>query len=265
MRAFLALLAAFQAAGLMPARVTIPGPHGVTLNALLLRPAGPVKPPAVIALHGCAGPLPARETQWARRLVAAGHMVLFPDSFGSRGLGPQCRTTKRTVTESGLRRQDAIAAALWLHAQPGVPPGGLALIGWSNGGGTVLYTAEDHSPPPPGLFSRFVAFYPGCRTVSRNGWAPSGPLLILVGANDDWTPAGPCQLLAKKYPNLITLVVYPNAWHDFDRPGVPVRKLTGLATPPSGTGEAHEGTNDAARRDALQRVPAFIAGQRLAP
>jgi dienelactone hydrolase len=259
-KAFLALFAALQAAGLMPVRVTIPGPNGLSLNAVLVRPTGPVKPPAAVALHGCAGPIPARETQWAKRLVETGHIVLFPDSFGSRGLGPQCRATNRTVTESGLRRQDAIAAAEWLRAQPEVRSGGVALIGWSNGGGTVLYTAEDNPPPPPGLFSRFVAFYPGCRTVSQNGWAPSGPLLLLVGANDDWTPAGPCELLAKKYPKLITLVVYPDAWHDFDRPGVPVRKLTGLVTPPSGTGQAHEGTNEAARRDALNRVPEFIAG-----
>lgn len=260
MKAFLALFAALQAAGLMPVRVTIPGPSGLSLNAVLVRPTGLVKSPAVVALHGCAGPIPARETQWAKRLAETGHIVLFPDSFGSRGLGPQCRTTIRTVTESGLRRQDAIAAAEWLQAQPEVPSGGVALIGWSNGGGTVLYTAEDNPPPPPGLFSRFVAFYPGCRTVSQNGWTPSGPLLLLVGGNDDWTPAGPCEMLAKKYPRLITLVVYPGAWHDFDRPGVPIRKLTGLATPPNGTGQAHEGTNEAARQDALDRVPEFIAG-----
>jgi dienelactone hydrolase len=259
-KAFLALFAALQAAGLMPLRVTTPGPNGLLLNAVLVRPTGPATPPALVALHGCAGPIPARETQWAKRLVETGHIVLFPDSFGSRGLGPQCRTANRTVTESGLRRQDAIAAAEWLRAQPGVPSGGLALIGWSNGGGAVLYTAENDPAPPPGLFSRFVAFYPGCRTVSQNGWAPSGPLLILVGAKDDWTPAEPCQILARKYSDLISLVVYPNAWHDFDRPGVPVRKLTGLATPPNGGGQAHEGTNEAARRDALRRVPAFLAG-----
>ena len=233
----------------------------MSLNAALVRPAGPIRPPAVVALHGCGGPVPARATQWAETLAAAGHVVLFPDSFGSRGLGSQCRVKQRIVLPSGLRRLDAIAAAEWLRDQPGMPPGGIVLLGWSNGGGTVLFTANQNPAPPTGLFSRFVAFYPGCRTELTDGWAPSGPLMILVGANDDWTPAKPCEDLAQKYPDLISLIVYPGSWHDFDRPGRSVRSLHGLATPPSGTGVAHVGTNEAAREDALRRVPAFIDGR----
>jgi dienelactone hydrolase len=72
--------------------------------------------------------------QWAVLLAQAGHIVLLPDSFGSRGLGSQCSKTERQVTPSGLRRQDAIEAAQWLVVRPGTPPGGVALIGWPNGG-----------------------------------------------------------------------------------------------------------------------------------
>ena len=260
MKAFVALLAALNAAGLAPQPVAIPGPKGVTLQAALVRPAGEAHAAGIVALHGCGGPIPDRDAQWAERFVADGHPVLFPDSFGSRGIGSQCKITHRAVKPSGLRRQDAIASAEWLSAQPGVPPGGIVLVGWSNGGGTVLFTAARDPSPPAGLFARFVAFYPGCRTALNSDWAPSGPLMILVGANDDWTPAPPCEALAKKYPDLITLQVYPNAWHDFDRPDHPVAKRTGLATPLSGTGVAHAGTNPAARADALTRVPAFVDG-----
>jgi dienelactone hydrolase len=55
-----------------------------------------------------------------------GHIVLFPDSFGSRGLGSQCRERNRVATSSGLRRLDASAAATWLAAQPYAPKGGVA-------------------------------------------------------------------------------------------------------------------------------------------
>jgi dienelactone hydrolase len=134
------------------------------------------------------------------------------------------------------------------------------LLGWSNGGGTVLFTAAEAPDLPPGLFSRFVAFYPGrCTELQSATWKPAAPLMILVGANDDWTPAAPCRALAGKFPDEVTLVVYPDAWHDFDRADRPVRVLHDLATPPSGTGAAHAGTNEEARLDALHRVSAFIA------
>src|SRR5262245_32057076 len=63
-----------------------------TLKAVLFRPAGPGPFPAVVGLHGCgglvnrAGTLGARYRDWAERLVGAGFVVLYPDSFGSRGL-----------------------------------------------------------------------------------------------------------------------------------------------------------------------------------
>lgn len=193
-------------------------------------------------------------------LAKAGHIVLLPDSFGSRGLGSQCRVKERAVRVLPTRRADAIAAATWLAAQPGTPAGGVVLMGgWSNGGSTTLWTADAARDPPPGLFRRFVAFYPGCRSELRSAtYRPSAPLMILVGANDDWTPAAPCRSLAARFPEQTKLIVYPDSWHDFDALDRPIRVRSGLATPPSGTGLAHTGTNAAARKDAFRIVPAFI-------
>jgi dienelactone hydrolase len=254
---FLVLLAFLQTSGLTVERVALPGPDGVTLDATLVSPAGPVRAPAVVALHGCGGPFPARDGQWAIALAKAGHYVILPDSFGSRGLGSQCAVKERSVNPSGLRRQDALAAARWLAARPGVPAGGLALIGWSNGGGTVLATARDAPDLPVGLFRRFVAFYPGCKTPSEDAtWKPSAPVMILIGESDDWTPAPPCHALQARYPADITLMAYPDAYHDFDAPDRPVRLRDGAAT--AAGGKAHTGTNEPARRDALARVPAWL-------
>src|SRR6185312_2750834 len=105
-----ALLAALNAAGLAPQRVAIPGPEGVTLQAARVRPAGAASGAPIVALHGCSGPVADRAAQWAGVFVADGHVVLFPDSFGSRGLGSQCKLKHRAVTPSRLRRGDAIAA-----------------------------------------------------------------------------------------------------------------------------------------------------------
>ncbi len=259
MTPFLALLAFLQAAHAPVQHVRIPEPDGTILNAALVAAADPAHGPAIVALHGCGGPFPSRDGTWAMDLARAGYTVLLPDSFGSRGLGSQCRETQRTVRVVPTRRDDAIAAASWLARQPGMPAGGVVLMGWSNGGSTTLWTADAARDPPPGLFRRFVAFYPGCMSESRSArYRPAAPVLILVGANDDWTPAEPCRTLAARFPDRISLVVYPDAWHDFDAPDAPLRSRTGLATPPSGTGVAHTGTNQPARADALRRVPSFI-------
>ena len=261
-----ALLSACAAAQSPPGpnQVLIPTPS-VTLRAEFVQPVTPALAPAVVLLHGCGGPFPARDNQWRDLLVAAGHPVLLPDSFGSRGLGSQCSVPNRAVTPAGARRGDAIAAAKWLQAQPGIPPGGVVIMGWSNGGSTVLAAARaGRDDLPPGLVRGFVAFYPGCTPYARQdagqpAWAPAAPMLLLMGADDDWTPPGPCRALAGANPGRIQATFYPGAYHDFDAPGRPVRERHGLAFTANRNGVAHVGTDPAARADAMRQVPAFLA------
>ena len=63
MDAFLALLAFLLAAGVHVERVSVsvPGPNGVILDAVLLLPEGTRKAPAILALDGCGGPFPSRD------------------------------------------------------------------------------------------------------------------------------------------------------------------------------------------------------------
>jgi len=239
--------------------VQIPATDGAVLSAKLVMPQGPVRAPAVVALHGCGGPFPARDDQWATTLAGQGHIVLLPDSFGPRGLGSQCRNTDRRITASRQRRQDALSAARWLMARSGTPPGGVVLLGWSNGASTVLAAGRTSPDLEPGLLRGLIGFYPGCRDALKNAsWAPAAPLLILIGESDDWTPAAPCRDLAARFPGRITLVTYPGAYHDFDAPDRTVTVRRGLAYTAEGSGVAHAGTDPAARADALARVPAFL-------
>ncbi len=239
--------------------VTLPGPQGVMLRAELHRPAG-VARGAVVALHGCGGPFGARDRQWSEALTAAGQIVLFPDSFGSRGLGSQCRAQGRTVTASGLRRGDAIAAAAWLAAQPGVPPGRMVLLGWSDGGSTVLAVAQAGKGLPGDLFRRFIAFYPGCRVASvTKGWAAEGRIDILMGEADDWTPIAPCRMLAARAAG-VTLHAFAGAYHDFDAP-VPVRVMRDIPTSQNADHSVHVGGDAAARAAALVLVPHLLEAE----
>jgi dienelactone hydrolase len=109
------------------------------------------------------------------------------------------------------------------------------------------------------LIRGLVAFYPSCRAqLAQADWRPAAPLLILVGASDDWVPPDACRALAARFPGQITFTAYPGAYHDFDVPNRPVRTLTGLTFSVGGKGVAHAGTDPAARADALKRVPAFL-------
>ena len=250
-------------------QVEFPG-KDVTLRGELFRPEGAGPFPAVVALHGCgglygkSGGLSPRHADWAKRFTDAGFIVLFPDSFGSRGADSQCKTDDRVARASRERPDDAIAAAGYLKSRSDVKPDAVNLLGWSNGGSTVLYTlrktARGQGAQP---FAKAIAFYPGCRVpLERGNWRSAIPFLLLIGEADDWTPAEPCRSLvheAEAAGESVSLVTYPGAYHDFDHPDLRVRVRRGLAFTANGSGVAHTGTNAAARADSIERVMAFLA------
>jgi dienelactone hydrolase len=248
--------------------VEFPG-ENVTLRGELFRPDGSGPFPAVVALHGCGGlysktgGLSPRHEDWAKRLVEAGFIVLFPDSFGSRGAVSQCRTEDRVARSYRERPDDAIAAARYLKARSDVKPGAINLLGWSNGGSTVLYTLRNIARNrAPQLLAKAIAFYPGCRVpLQRGNWHSDLPLLVLIGEADDWTPAEPCRALvsrAEAAGEPVSIVTYPGAYHDFDHPNQRIRSHSGLAFTARGDGVAHSGTHAAARADSIFRVLAFL-------
>lgn len=251
------------------------GGTATTLSGLLLRPTGEGPFAAVVLLHGCgglhdsSGRLTSRHDDWARRLRDRGWVVLLVDSFGPRGVREICTSRTRPVEPGRERARDAYGALVYLQQQRFVRADRIALFGWSNGGSTVLWTIATGGPRPAGLahdFRAAVAFYPGCRAALASGsWATRIPLLMLVGEKDDWTPAGPCVDLAegaKRAGEPLEIVTYPGAFHYFDAPDVPLRVRQNIASTKSGT--ATIGTDPAARADAIQRVPAYLAA-RLAP
>ena len=259
MRNVLMILVLLTAGAARAEPVSFPGPEGITLQGEMFRPEGEPRGPAVVALHGCGGPFPSRDAMWREILTDAGHVVLFPNSFASRGLGSQCRETKRVATASGLRRQDAIAAARYLAETEPTAQGGVVLLGWSDGGSTVLATASaGRAGLPSGLIRRFIAFYPGCRGFAASAtWATAAPLTILQGEADDWTPFAPCRALADKAPN-VTIASFPGAYHDFDAP-VPIRVMRNIPTSQNADHTVHAGGDDAARAEAIRRVLALLA------
>jgi dienelactone hydrolase len=252
-----------------PERVEIPAGDATALHGVLFRPDGPGPAPAVVALHGCdglmnrGGRILPRFADWGNRLAAAGLTVLFPDSFGTRGLTRQCRVRERRVRSSRERVADANAARHWLQNQGYVVKNRVSLLGWSTGGIAALWAVRPRARVRDGLpdFRSAVSFYPGCRRLDTAAWSARIPTLILVGQADDWSPAAACERMvagARGRSARASIVVYPGAYQEFDRANYAVRLRSGLAYSVNGTGRAHVGSNAAARADALKRVPEWL-------
>lgn len=272
-----------------PAQPTIELPHitfpsldgTTTLIAHLFRPkdSGDAPRAAVVMMHGCSGLL-ARNGRfiplyraWARTLLEKGYVVLVVDSATSRGFGQTCSAGEPRRTMWLNRPKDAYAALGYLQAQPFVRADRIALIGWSQGGGVALLTINDKSIGRPAQlkddFKAAVSFYPGaCSEIAQSkpytqvepqGWATRVPLLALLGEADVWTPLAPCQAFleaAKARGNPVEIKTYPNAVHAFDAPNLPRTELPQYRSRDGVIPVI--GTDNAARADALARVPAFL-------
>ena len=149
--------------------------------------------PAVIALHGCDGlylrnQLNARERAVAELLGRRGFHVLVSD---------RCRGA-------------AIHGALdWLAARPEVDRNRIVVLGWSEGGSALLAALKHRIGPMPLQARAAIAFSPSCgpHAVTPGSYLPVAPLLILVGARDERTPAAPCLELANWTPKVVVRVL----------------------------------------------------------
>jgi dienelactone hydrolase len=231
---------------------------------------GAERRPAVVLLHGCGGLLDgkgrlgARQIEYAALLNAEGWHALALDSLTSRGVKELCtmKAGQRPVTQAH-RRLDALGALQWLAAQQGVDATRLVLLGWSNGGSTVLAaTNRTHrAVGGAGVKPRAaVAFYPGCEAELARGYASVSPTLLLVGASDDWTLAQPCVALAATAGSGARAVVYDGAHHGFDGTA-PLRHradVPGGAKPGQGV---TVGGQPAAREASRREMLAFLREQ----
>jgi dienelactone hydrolase len=263
------LMAAARAAPeAAPHQVDIPLASGV-LHAQLYKPEGEGPFPTVIALHGCGGlgghadPVLPRYREWVERLLKTGNAVLLPDSYGSRELGPQCRVKEMHVKARRERVADIAASRAWLMKQNWVARDRVSLIGWANGASALLWAVRPQSAAretgPD--FRAAIAFYPDCRISAGLGWSARVPTLVLIGADDDVSSPQACRQMvegAHGRSALARIVVYPGAYHDFDRANTPLHALTGT-TDAAAPEHGHLGTDAQARAESQKDVAEWLA------
>jgi len=265
-------------------------PNGVPeeIPMTLLKPDGAGPFPAVVIMHDCSGLGPRSSgapSRWGKELLSQGYVVLIPDSFTTRGHPDGvCTDPSPSRNDVGPTRRvsDAYTALAYLRTLSYVDGAHVAIMGGSHGGSTTLLSMlvpENEKEPLAQEkrtgFAAAVALYPGCavrlgnwRPVRQSGrteyvgvYNPVAPLLILVGEDDDWTPAEPCRKLTEAaqragYP--VTIKIYPGVQHSFDSSS-PKRYVPSRvnASSPTGLG-ATTGGDPKAWADSIREVTAFF-------
>lgn len=269
---FLGLLPVSATLAAAPETVRFTSADGrTTLTGYVFVPAQSGPHPAVVMLHGRAGPysslkrgqhnadaLTLRHKMWGNFWAERGYVAIHVDSFGPRGYGDgfgkhSYGSRPLEVSEQSVRPLDAYGALAYLRGRSDVVPDRIGVQGWSNGGMTVLATL---GPWPPGLrnptpasgFRAAIAQYPSCRApAAEPGYVPYAPLLMAVAEDDDEVSPTVCRAFAETIRDrgaVLEFVWYDGAHHAYDDPGR--------------TKQSHE-PNRLAMQDTLRRAEAFFA------
>ena len=177
--------------------------------------------PAMILVHGSGGN-GDRELRYTAEYNKMGIAVFAIDSFTPRGV------TSTALDQASVSAQqmeaDAFAALRLIGANPRVDRGRIGIQGVSKGGTVALETAlprvaRARGAPADLKFALHVPLYPGCSTQYRTPVTSGAPILMLLGAKDDYVGAEPCRNYAEVIKNGgadIRVIVYPEAGHGFD-------------------------------------------------
>lgn len=179
------------------------------------------KVPVIVIAHTCSGVSQA-DFNYANMFNNLGVAAFVLDSFSPRGITQVC--TGSSTFNSSAAAADALFALKLLATHPAIDASRAVIFGRSYGGWSVYPTAMEEvrrSVIDTSLkYAAHVAMYPsGCNIRVWSANVTKAPMLILLGAADDWNPAAACmdydiQLRALGVP--VRTIVYPNAQHAFD-------------------------------------------------
>ncbi|MBO6949908.1 MAG: dienelactone hydrolase family protein [Rhodospirillales bacterium] len=185
------------------------------ITAKFRKPEGDGPFPVVILVHGCGGPR-SNLVMWADWWAARGYASLAPNSFHARGFSEICTDFERV--RQTARVEDVYGAVKYLSTLSIIDTSRIILMGFSNGGGTVMDAVSDAKQirfeDLPGKIVASIPVYPDCGFHTPPYLVP---MLILVGDADDWTPSKLCERHLKMRNNSPTVLkIYPGAHHGFD-------------------------------------------------
>jgi len=189
--------------------------------------------PAVVLLHGSGGVSGGHEL-WAKQFNEMGIASFLIDSFSGRGL------TSTSSDQALLGRfnmiLDAYRGADVLAAHPRIDPARIAVIGFSRGGQSALYSSLvrfQQAWTPRVTFAAHIPLYASCNpTLIGDTEVSAVPIRLFHGAADDYVPVAPCRAYAERLRAAgrdVQLTEFAGAHHSYDNP-------LGAKTPTVGKG-----------------------------
>ena len=180
--------------------------------------------PIVVLVHGTAG-VDSRYAFHKPALLEAGIGTLEVDF-------------KTNVFTGGSDRPPISSFHPWafgalkaLRAHPLVDPNRIAIMGFSLGGHLSVSVSskkvvERWLGPDEPAFAAHVGFYPPCQWLEKYfdaSGVTGAPILILAGELDSWGDGETCPEFAgwlnESHSGVVSLTIYPNVHHGFDRAG----------------------------------------------
>lgn len=216
----------------------------------LFQPSGAGPHPAIVLLHGRAGPyssddnrdctlvargvtspcnaatLSKRHRMWGEFWAAHGVLALLPDSFGPRGEAhgfgrlTHGEAERDDANEKTVRPLDAEGALAYLRGRTDVDARRIFLQGWSNGGSTALNVMIRQGANAG--FRAALAFYPGCGSAAllQDKVTTPAPIAMFLGTADEEVSPLKCQeVVNRSLGTTFAVSLYIGATHDFDDPG----------------------------------------------
>jgi dienelactone hydrolase len=248
-----------------------------TITGYLYKPAGSGPFAAVVGIHGCDGLVNEKEEirplygTWGEILSRAGYIVLLVDGFQPRLYGSLCAIQPVSTRSLLPRREtlrDAFGGMNYLRSRSDVRPSSIAILGQSYGATAMMFTMANGALPK-GVplekdFRASVALYPNCTPILDRDthWRPRQPMLLLMGELDGGL--APCKEVVahanEEGGHPIDVHFYPETYHAFDQPNLPITVQTNIKLPPDGHSPGM-GSNPEARADAINLVTQFLAKQ----
>ncbi len=149
--------------------------------------------PAVVLLHGSGGVNGGHE-YWAKHFNEMGVATFLLDSFSQRGI------TSTSTNQALLGRLNMVLDAYRsfdvLAAHPRIDPARIAVMGFSRGGQSALYSSMKRFQQmwnPRAAFALHLPLYASCTTTFIDDTDVTGPIRQHHGQADDYVTVGPCR------------------------------------------------------------------------
>jgi len=177
--------------------------------------------PAVVLLHGSGGVNGGHE-YWAKHFNEMGVATFLLDSFSQRGI------TSTSTNQALLGRLNMVLDAYRsfdvLAAHPRIDPARIAVMGFSRGGQSALYSSMKRFQQmwnPRAAFALHLPLYASCTTTFIDDTDVTGPIRQHHGQADDYVTVGPCRPYFERLRAAgrdAQLFEYPDAHHAYDNP-----------------------------------------------